>query len=348
MRIIILLPFLALCLTACVNSKIANDELLTEQAKVLASSATMTPEQSLNEAQKKIDKAQKARLDFYAPLHFKAAKDALVTAKGILQKGEGASLVLEQAFRVESLLGAGYKNREIVQSKLAPSLEHLGVLEKLKAPAIMPSRFTDVMGDMEVIIREMEGGFIEKAVERQPKLLESMTKLEVDLLKKVHLTAAEDMLDKADEAKADKYAEQTFKKAEQALADAKRFIEKQYRNRTGVKSEGIKAWVAAARAYRLAKESEQMVNLTPQKAEQRALYFESLLELMNSPLQIKQLETKSFAEQAKSITKRIQGLNNVAEPVALPTQAPPLTSGIAVEGDKKRTVKKQPEAKPKP
>lgn len=331
MRHLVFLSIVLFNVTACVNSKIANDELLTEQAKVLASSATMTPEQSLNEAQKKIDKAQKARLDFYAPLHFKAAKEALVTAQNILNKGEGASLVLEQAFRVESLLNAGYKNREIVQTKLALSLEHLGVLEQLKASAIVPEGFSDVMEDMEAVIREMEGGFIDKAVERQPKLLESMTQLEVDLLKKVHLSAAEDMLDKAEKVKADKYAETTFQKAEQALEDAKRFIEKQYRDRAGVKSQGIKAWVAAARAYRLAKESVTLVNLTPQKAEQRALYFESLLSLINTPLQLKQLETKSFSTQAKTIVERIQRLNSEAKPSALPKPAPPLTVGASVE-----------------
>lgn len=345
MRHLVFFSILLFSLTACVNSKIANDELLTEQAKVLASSATMTPEQSLDEAQKKIDKAQKARLDFYAPLHFKAAKEALLTAKNILNKGEGASLVLEQAFRVESLLNAGYKNREIVQAKLAPSLEHLGVLEKLKAPNIVPAGFSDVMDDLEAVIREMEGGFIEKAVERQPKLLQSMTELEINLLKKVHLTAAEDMLEKADGAKADKYAEITFKKAEQTLEDARRFIEKQYRDRAGVKSVGIKAWVAAARAYRLAKESAELVNLTPQKAEQRALYFESLLALINTQLQLKQLETKSFSAQAKAIVERIQRLSNQAEPTALPVQAPPLTVGTSVEEPPKKlenSPKKQP------
>lgn len=337
MRFFITLPLLLLSLTACVNSKIANDELLTEQAKVLASSATMTPEQSLTEAQKKIDKAQTSRLDFYAPLHFKAAKEALASAKQLLQKGEGQSLVLEQAFRVESLLNAGYKNRGIVQAKLAPSLEHLGVLEKLKARSILPSGFEDVMGELESLIREMEGGFIDKAVEGQPKLLENMTQLEVDVLKKVHLTAAEDMLDQADEAKADKYAKKSFQKAEQSLEEAKRFIEKQYRDRAGVKGAGIKAWVDAAHAYQIAKESTLLVNLTPEKAEQRALYFESLLTLINTPLQIKQLETKALRDQAKAIATRVQTLRATAKPTALPKSAPPLTVGAAVEekADKK-------------
>jgi len=62
-------------LTACANSKIANNELLNQQAIEQASRATMSPQAAIDMAAEKINSAVADDLYFYAPLHLAKAKE---------------------------------------------------------------------------------------------------------------------------------------------------------------------------------------------------------------------------------------------------------------------------------
>lgn len=293
--------------SGCANNKIANTEILSEQAKQQAITSTLNPQEAILKAAKAIEKSQEAQLHFFAPLHYSAAQEALSEAQDLLTSSKEPSLILEQTFKVDTLLIAAYKNKTSVLSTLNKSLEHKKILEDLGSPQVLPEAFQDTVDDLKDLIKEIEGGYIDKALKGQAELLAQMTEVEIATLKKQHLSPVESMIDKADSIDADEFAEKTFRQAESTLASANIYIEKNFRNREGVKQTGLDALNAASHAYFIAKEASELVELKRADAEKKALYFESLLERINKNVGIPNLNTLSLYDQSVKLASALEG-----------------------------------------
>lgn len=191
-------------------------------------------------------------------------------------------------------------------SALEKSLAHKQVLEELGSPEVLPDAFQDTVDDLKDLIKEIEGGFLDKAAKGQADLLSAMTDVEINTLKKQHLSQAESMLDKADSVDADDFAETTFEQAEQTLESATKFIEKNYSDRDGVRKTGLEALYAASHAYFIAKESAELIELKPSDAEKKALYFESLLARINKSVGVENLSTMSLYDQSVRLAEEIE------------------------------------------
>lgn len=312
-----------LLLAACANNKIANNESFALQAKERAATATMTPEQALMSATQKINQAQTQELNIYAPLHLRSAREALNEAQEAKNSGQPASLVLEKSFQAETLLEAAFAMKGRVKALLKPSLEHKQVLEQLGCPNTLPKDFNGVERKLQYLVKDIEGGFVEDAEKGQQDLLKYMTKVEINTLKKQHLTAAEVQLEKADDIDADEFAPQTFEVAEQTLEQSELYIEKHFRNREGVKKAGLDALYAAQHAYYLAQRAEKMVALKPADAEQQVIEFEALLERINTSVGVAQLSARDLNQQAQLLADAIHKMKTTKAYAV--TTTPPLT-----------------------
>lgn len=310
-------------LTGCANNQIANTEILSQQAKEQAINSSLSPQEAILNSAKLIEESQSAQLHFFAPLHYSEAKDALTEAQNLLNSKAANTLVLEQTFKVDSLLKSAYKNKTIVLSTLKKSLDHKQVLEELGSPDVLPEDYQDTVEDLKDLIKEIEGGFMDKALKGQAELLTLMTEVEISTLKKQHLSPVESMIDKAESIDADEYAEQTFKQAEQTLESATVFIEKNYKDRKAVRKNSQDALNAASHAYHIAKEASELVELKRADAEKKALYFESLLERINKSVDIENLNTMSLYDQSVLMAKTIETLkqNKASTPAQAQTQA---------------------------
>lgn len=297
-----------LLITGCANNQIANTEILSQQAKEQASNSDLSPQEAILNSAKLIEQSQNDQLHFFAPLHYSAAQDALTEAQDLLNSNAENALVLEQTFKVDSLLKAAYKNKNNVLSTLKKSLMHKQVLEELGSPETLPEEFQDTVDDLKDLIKEIEGGFMDKALQGQAQLLSLMTEVEIATLKKQHLTPAESMIDKAESIDADEYAEKTFSQAQQTLESATLFIEKNYKDRDAVRNNGLDALNAASHAYFIAQEATGLVELKRADAENKALYFESLLERVNKSLGIDNLNTMSLYDQSVLMAKNIENM----------------------------------------
>lgn len=308
-------------ISGCANNKIANTEILSQQAKEQAINSDLSPQEAFLNAAKSIEKSQNDQLHFYAPLHYNAAKDALSDAQDLLNQKAEKALILEQTFKVESLLKSAFKNKNTVLSTLSKSFEHKQILEELGSPNVLPEDFQDTVDDLQDLIKEIEGGFIDKALQGQAELLSLMTEVEINTLKKQHLSPVESMLDKASSIDADEYAEKTFAQAQQSLESATLFIEKNYKDRKGVRKNGLDALNAASHAFYIAQEAAQLVELKRADAEKKALYFESLLERINKSLGIENLFTMSLYDQSVKMAEKVESLQKnqtkdvISEPI---------------------------------
>lgn len=316
-------------LGACANTKIANNESFALQAKERAATATMTPEQALMSATQKINQAQTQELNIYAPLHLRSAREALNEAQEAKNSGQPNSLILEKSFQAETLLEAAFAMKGRVKALLKPSLEHKKVLEQLNCPDTLPKDFNGVERKLQYLVKDIEGGFVEDAERGQQDLLKYMTKVEINTLKKQHLTAAEVQLEKADDIDADEFAPYTFEQAEQTLEQSELYIEQHFRNREGVKKAGLEALYAAQHAFHLAQTAEKMVAMKPDQAEQQVLAFEALLKRINTPVGIAQLESYELSKQAQLLADAIHKMQ--ATKAYAITTTPPLT----IEPEKK-------------
>jgi hypothetical protein len=306
-------------LSGCANNQIANTDILSQQAKEQAINSTLSPQEAILNSAKLIEKSQTDQLHFFAPLHFSEAQEALTEAQDLLNSKAENALVLEQTFKVDSLLKAAYNNKATVLSTLKKSLNHKQVLEELGSPDVLPEAYQDTVDDLKDLIKEIEGGYMDKALQGQAKLLSLMTEVEIATLKKQHLSAVESMIDKADSIDADEYAEKTFAQAEQILESAILFIEKNYKDREAVRKNSLAALNAASHAYFIAQEATELVELKRADAEKKALYFESLLERVNKSLGIENLNAMSLYDQSVLLAKKIEALKQSTSNT--PTQA---------------------------
>lgn len=314
-----------LLLGACANNKIANNETFELQARERAATATMTPEQALADARQKINQAQSEGLSVYAPLHLKAAREALDKAQQAKNLAEPASLVLEKSFQATTLLEAAFAMKARVKNILKPSIEHLSILNGLNTAVTLPKKYRAVERKLQYLIKDIEGGFIEDAKKGQRSLLSYMSKVEIDTLKAQHLGPAKQQLEQAKDVEAGEYAPQTFALAKQMIKQSSMFIDTHYRDRDGVKQAGLKALYAAQHAYQLAQAAKPLVALSAKRAEEQALAFEALLEQINTEVGIRQLNTHGLKLQAKLLADMIR---KTREPSSY---AVPVEPGLKIE-----------------
>lgn len=318
-------------LTGCANNQIANTDILSQQAKEQAINSTLSPQEAILNSAKLIEESQNAELHFYAPLHYKEAQEALTDAQNLLNSKAENTLILEQTFKVDRLLKAAYSNKKTVLSTLNKALSHKQVLEELGTPETLPEAYQDSIDDLKDLIKEIEGGFIDKALKGQAKLLSAMTEVEISTLKKQHLSAVESMIDKAESIDADEFAEKTFDQAEQALKSATVFIEKNYKDREAVRKNSLDALNAASHAYHIAKEASELVELKRADAEKKALYFESLLERINKTIGIENLNTMSLYDQSVLMAKKVEALKQSMPNTSAQVSTPALTETLEIK-----------------
>ncbi|MDU0354997.1 hypothetical protein RS130_14765 [Paraglaciecola aquimarina] len=295
--------FCALTLSACASNQVI-DSQIENAAQKQAKESTLTPQQMITRARAQLAKASKAELTFYTPLHFKEAQQTLERIENlqkqqaVKEQAEHDLLIITEAFKAEKIINKAFSIQQIITSTLENSLAHKAVLEDLGSDREYPSTYNNIVEDLVDLFKLIEQNEVEKARNEQADVLVDMTALEVKTLIKRHVAPAINILDKAEDNDADDYAEITYEQAEKVIRRAKSFITDNYRDRQGVKDVGIEAVVAANRALTIGSESQSMMDLDEEEAEQKALEFERLLAQVANSLGVKEVTGLSFREQA--------------------------------------------------
>ncbi|GEM_PF-1642883 len=295
-----------LALSGCSSNKLATSGV-EDLAKQQAMKSTMTPGQAVDEARKSIEQAVNDNLAFFTPLHFKNAQDTLAYVEK-LQNGEEKPkdmstelAIITESFKAKELINAAYKTKVLIEQTLADSLAHKAVLDELEVKKDYPKTYAERVEELVDLFQLVEQNKVEDARKEQPDLLNAMARLEINTLIKRNVSPAQLVLDKAEDNDADDYAELTFEQAEKAIARAKSFINQNYRDREQVVLVGKEALVAAQRALHIGLESQSMVKLDEEQAEQKALEMESMIKVIRTAMDASEIEGLSIQEQAAKL-----------------------------------------------
>jgi len=274
-----------LILSACAGKEVVNSERIQQQSVLEANNSKLTPEQSIQDAEKKYADAIKAELGIYAPIHLSQAQESITQAKDSLlewpKDAEGIALMASIA--AQYFIDDGYKNKKSAQANLKEVLTHNTELLRLEAPTRLPTDYQIIKAQLLDLIELIEKGQIADAIRGQTPLLAEMSKLELKVLINIHLSEAEALIEKADDINAEKYAPITFKKARDVFLEATTFIGKNYRNHKEVKKRAEQALWEAQHVYFVALESKKLMQLESSESEK---YILNLLDNQNSISQV--------------------------------------------------------------
>ncbi|WP_156499731.1 hypothetical protein, partial [Oleiphilus sp. HI0061] len=317
---IILASSLTVLLSACASNQVAISESVQQKSAQAASQSTFTPEQAIDEAEEKLLVAKKKGVEFFSPLHLRQAEESIALAREYLTAPpsdiKNASLM--SAIAAQKYIENAYENKKKVEGNLRESLKNLDILESLNAPALVPDQYQDVMESLNDIIQEIEQGNVADAKKSEVDLLEDMADTEISTLKVTHLNEAVSFFERASDIDADEYAELSYEKAEAKLEASTSFIEKNYRDREGVKAAGIDALLATKKAYFVAIEAERTVKMKPEEAEKHVLKVMELLNNIHLATSGQDIEPEKLFNQSEVIIDLIKELKKA------PVQKPEL------------------------
>lgn len=293
-------------LTACASNHVANSEQIEMRAMEQAGNADITPKDAIQHASEAYEKAIADELLFYAPSHMENAKAKLsqaIKTNHTAKAPEDEVEALSAAFAASKLVADAYTNRENVETHLSKVLEHREVLLEVQSDNVHPKLFRKAVNQLEGLIRDIEGGQLAKAKDKEASVLAYYAKVEIETMKTQHLSKAVEKLGEAESIGADENAQLTFEKAEEAVDYANNFIEANYRDRDGIKRVCHKALVAAKHAYYVAEESARLVEIGEKEAEQYVLYIGSLLQRVNENVGIADFQALPLREQARELAE---------------------------------------------
>ena len=203
-----------------------------------------------------------------------------------------------------------YSNKKKVEATLKNSLKGIEVVRSLNAQTVAPEQYMDVIDSLSDIIEDIEQGNVVEARDQEIDLLVDIADLEINTLKITHLNEAISFIDRASEIDADEFAELTFDKAESTLDASTKFIEKNYRNREGVKAAGIDALIAAKKAYYVALEAQELVKMDAESAEKHTLEVMSLFNKMHLAAKGEDITPNKLFNQSELIISIIEDYKN--------------------------------------
>lgn len=288
-------------LNGCANTKIADAENIHTQATLAAANAQQTPQQLLAESRTLADQARADRLDFFAPLHMQQALDSLTQADRLVNNPLQQATVAKEAIAAKTFIENGYKNKTLVEEHLKPALQQIEILKQVDAPTLLPDDYRDSIDDLIFIIKMFEGGQVTEGTNKQRTVIAGMVTVEINALKKAHLSDALAFREKADDADAEEFAEVTLEAADKKIAEAQRFIETNYRDRLGVARQGREALQQTKQAYFVAMDSQKLVKMDAIAAEQHVLRIVNALQRVAAIMDISELEANTFDNMADAL-----------------------------------------------
>ncbi len=302
------LPVLALFLSACASPQIANIKYMDNAALKQAEETSQSPQQVCETASMAIARANKEEFNFFAPLHLQQASENLKKGQDEIKNQKTVAQGMQYCFKVSTLIENGMTTKAKVESSLSDALAELKRLKKVDEEKKFSNDIQDYVDDVIGLVKEIEEGSMNEAMQGQAELLKKMLALEVDIVLAKNLNPVKAMLARAGDEDADELAKKTFGKAETELKSARKFIRVYYRNNEQVKKAAATAMRKARHAYYVAKEVETLTDLKPEAAEEKVLYIESLLERINRKFNKDVIIGHSLYEQTSIIDKRLDAV----------------------------------------
>lgn len=306
---------LSLIVSGCASNNIANSGSLDAEVLAQSKNLNQTPVQVCDDASFAIIKANKEQLNIYAPLHFEQASNSFTIGQEKIKTKDTVKKGADSCLKTIKLIENGITVKSKVTEALSDSIAAIAQLKKVDENKVFTSEIQDIIETQIDLAKDIEAEKINEAMAGQAELINDANELEIKIISHRYLRPVELMIAKAKKTNADIIAEQTFDKAQSELKSAKEFIQVNYRDQKQVALVSAEAMQAASHVYYVAKEVEKLQNLNYEEAEQKVLYFESLLEQINARFNQKVLIGHSLYEQVTIIENRLGVVLNKQNPI---------------------------------
>ena len=321
-----LLCFLAATfLTACASQQVASTQAIKQKAAKHAEKRVLTPQEAIDLAEAELAEVDKENLDFFSPLHLAQAKQSLAQAKEFARKPVAGQPngAIEYALSAREFIKKGLSNKADVLIYIKEAIAHKRMLQKLEAPSLYPERYQTVLFEFSKLIKLIEEGEPNQALNRQGTLRDKMYALEIDTLIHIHLSEAIQIINEAEANDAERYAPTSFYNAQHKIASTENYIRTNYRDRMGIKKSGEHALLLAKRAHEVGIASKKLMTLDSAGSEQYVLseikrlqgYFTQLgngdlppQSIERSAIDVK-IAIQDFQKQVQSIEKKLASVS---------------------------------------
>jgi hypothetical protein len=308
----ILLGLMSLILiTACSAPAVKDTLLIQQSAQEQAKNLSLSTQGVLDETRDLQVLAQREDLYFYSPTYITQAEEEIRSAESAFKDKLDTHKIITHALTGQKLLRRGLENKKIALSQLKLSLDGLALLEKLKAPTLFPSDYSDVQSDIRNLVILIEQGNANQAIKDQVSVLNDIIEIEINVLKKTYLGQAEKALEKAIDADAEDFAPASIEKAENAVEKLSLFIEQNRKQLKDIDIETQKAIHLAQHAEHVALTVEPLLKLKIKEAEQHVLFIEKLIARIGKALNQQDVthlpldkQSIALAQAAETISKQ--------------------------------------------
>lgn len=310
----LLISSIALAITGCIG-KTSSPIISTQVVSTSAPTEARTPKIAIEKAEKALEKAKKEHLGFYSPRHNKEAEDSLKNAKKRLKQLESGNDSFLDIFSTNTpqkavddadiaviKVEAGIKYKALVKEHLAPALEQLDRLDKLKAKQHFFKDYKRSFKELRSIILDIESDDIKDAKEDQEPLLKEMKALEIKTVEYITLNETRLLINRLDKADGEYHVPTLHKEAKDSLKEAETYIRENPRNLTKVKEVGKKAYHAALHAVNVL---DRVKSMSEDSHEKIILEFESLLAPIAKLLKEENYAFEDIAKQADIIKEAV-------------------------------------------
>ncbi|KZZ43164.1 MAG: hypothetical protein MK185_08275 [Saccharospirillaceae bacterium] len=299
---------LALVLLSGCSNKIANFEAISQTAKRDAAVADESAARTIQHAQSKIDLARSEKLEFYAPRHLELAQEQLLEAQEMHTGGEPDGPVKTVAMTSIRTLDAGLETKRNILEQLKPTLDHRGVLLKIKADQFFPTDFAGLEQTLREMIDLMEDSQTLEVRKRQKELLARMHQVEVNTIEYIQLKPVKDQLERIDARGGSSVAPISWDTAQKALMQSQALIAKTPRAKGAIAKATVAATRAAEHAAVITDLSNEILDADSDVAEGIALRMERWLYRISVALKHDDIRHEPLADQAAEYASAIEAV----------------------------------------
>lgn len=255
--------------------------------------------QELASLQTDIQQAKSNDVDFFAPDGYATAKEALddavekaINGDPFKEKATASRNALEKAKR------DAQENRNVMR-------EVIGERDRAKtagAPTALPEKFTKLETQFQNTMRLTEKGQTDKAKKDRGALIAAYADLELNALKRATVSSAKEMIAKAEEAGAKKYAPKTLALSKDELALAVNVLDAERTEKSTAEEHATRSLELAQRSLYIA-DTVKVFDQRDFTDEEIVLWYQEQLTALHKPLP----GTLSFMQDNHEVVTAFQG-----------------------------------------
>jgi len=306
----------------CASQQVANTENIQKTVTKTAEKRALTPAEAIEQAESQLQIAETENLAFFSPLHLDQARNALESARALSTKPNSArpNGVIEDALAAKTYVNQGLKNKKDVLLYLKEAITHKRMLQKLGVPEQFPEDYKEVLGRFATLIKLIEQGEADEALNRQKPLRMSMTELEINALLNIHLSDAEKVFQEVESLDGERYAPFSYYNAQHKIESSTNYTRTNFRDRRGVERNGIQSLNLAKQALEVTIESKRIMDMDSAKTEQYVLAQQKKYHTLINRLGETQLPPRSleldYQALEKSVNNRLESHQTLTNQIA--------------------------------